>query len=341
MSVDPGTPAADATPAAPVQSSVFEVPPAYKAAVSDILAEFFVSHDVSEAVSALRELDRPSLRPEIAKRLIMLSLDRSDTDREMASRLLSALYGEVLTMLHVGQGFELLFVIQGELCTDVPSAQSVLARFLARAVTDEVLPPSFLVDPEVMELGGPVIDEARALLSARHAAARMEHIWGAAAGGGVEELKEEIRLAVGELFVTGNADDAVDAIRQLRCPAFHHEVVKRVVVESVGRGEADRTTALRFLQRMSATGLLSPQQAVRGFRRVHAAVEDLRLDVPAAPALIADIVARATTDGVLESSSDLRSTKSTSDESAAAAAAAATTGSGPSEEAAPADAGSS
>ena len=73
----------------------------FKRRVEDILTEFFVSHDIDDTVASLRALHPPALRPEIAKRILLLSLDRSDTDRELASRLLSACYGEVLTMLHM------------------------------------------------------------------------------------------------------------------------------------------------------------------------------------------------------------------------------------------------
>ena len=44
---------------------------------------------------------------------------------------------------------------------DIPGAPKMITNFLARAVVDEVVPPSFLADPLVMSLGGDVVEQAK------------------------------------------------------------------------------------------------------------------------------------------------------------------------------------
>jgi len=280
---------------------------AYKARVADILDEFFVSQDFDEALRSFREMSPPSLRPEIAKRILMLSLDRSDTDRELASRLLSACYGDVLTMMHIGKGFTMLFAVGSELETDSPDAVHTLARFLARAVVDEILPPAFLMDPGVAAAGGPVVVEARAVLSAPRAAARLEHVWGAAAAAGVAELKEQVRMAVQELFDAGSLAELERCVKDLEAPSFHHEVVKRVVVVAVGREERERTIATDALAHLgpAGVGLVSESQAERGLRRVVAELGDLKLDTPAAETYVSDMIATLRRFSVVAEDADL------------------------------------
>jgi hypothetical protein len=281
--------------------------PMYKKRVEEILTEFWSSQDMDEAVKLFRDMEFPSLRPEISKRLLLLSLDRSDTDREMASRLLSALYGDVLTMLHIAKGFAMLFVLGPDLETDSPGAVGTLAKFLARAVVDEVLPPSFLMDPDVASAGGPIVEEAKALLSVRHAAARMEHVWGATAAAPVSELKDQVRMMVLELFDTSNVKEFERCVRDLHSPAFHHEVVKRLVVSAVARGDAERALASRALKHLGSAGLglVSETQAEHGFRRVMAELSDLSLDVPDAPQVVEALLEQAREDGALNAAADV------------------------------------
>lgn len=75
----------------------------------------------------------------------------TDKQREQASRLLSALYGDgSISTQQIAKGFELLFETIDDIRVDVHSADEMAAKFIARAVADEVLPPAFLSDPIVL-----------------------------------------------------------------------------------------------------------------------------------------------------------------------------------------------
>jgi hypothetical protein len=58
--------------------------------------EYFISGDVANVAQSLEELGAPaSMSHYFVKRLVTLALDRKGREREMASVLLSGLYGEV------------------------------------------------------------------------------------------------------------------------------------------------------------------------------------------------------------------------------------------------------
>lgn len=61
----------------------------------------------------------------------------------------------------IGKGFERLYETIDDLCVDVPAARGMAAKFTARAVVDEVLPPGFLMDPIVTQLAGDIADQAK------------------------------------------------------------------------------------------------------------------------------------------------------------------------------------
>jgi programmed cell death protein 4 len=144
----------------------------FKARVADAIKEFFVSEDLDEIRRCIVELDSPLYHYELVKRAISMSLDQKEREKELISRLLSSLYPDILATDTIGKGFERLFEGSDDLALDAPSAARDIATFLARAVVDEILPPSFLSDPLVVGLGGEIVDHAKLLLSRDHMGAR-------------------------------------------------------------------------------------------------------------------------------------------------------------------------
>lgn len=118
--------------------------------------------------------------------------------RELISQLFSSCYPDILSASMIGKGFERLFELADELEKDVPSARDNISTFLARCVVDEgeptttddssrrctcvdmcacvgvVLPPSFLSDIVVCNLGGDIVDHAKRMLSREHAGESMQ-----------------------------------------------------------------------------------------------------------------------------------------------------------------------
>ena len=233
------------------------------------------------------------------KRLVNRSCDKSDRDRELVSQLLSALYPNVLSSNTIGKGFERLFEIVDEIEKDAPAAKTILATFLARAVVDEVLPPSYLADSVVCSLGGEVVEQAKIMLSRDHAGAKLERSWGPGDGRPVEDMKVAVDQLLQEFLLSKDTAEAVRCISELKAPLFLHEIVKRAVCNAMDKDTEQQRCMSELLTQLSRRELLSAQQAEKGFHRLHHMLPDLALDTPSAVQVLADFTARAKAEGVI------------------------------------------
>ena len=233
------------------------------------------------------------------KRLINMSCDQGDRERELVSQLLSALYPDIFSSNAIGKGFERLFEIIDEIEKDAPAAKQIIATFLARAVVDEILPPSFLADAVVSTLGGEVVEQAKLMLSRDHGSAKLERSWGPGDGRPVEDIKVSIDQILQEYLLSSDVNEALRCFAELKVPLYFHEVVKRAVINAMDRTAEEQVTMSALLAALSRAELLSSQQAVKGFNRLYHMLPDLALDTPAAVQVLANFEARAKADGVL------------------------------------------
>jgi MA3 domain len=271
-----------------------------------LVREFLSSEEFGEAEASVRELGAPFFRYELVKRVLLVAADLQDRERELASRLLSHLYGRgVLNMESMAKGYERVFENASELRIDIVDLDRVMGTFLARSVADEELPPAFITDAVVAAMGGAIVDTARALLSQPHALQRLENCWGPTAVADIPALKHAVRLAVDEFFDTRDAAELQRCLGELRAPHFLHEAAKRIVVAALDKPEEPRAAALALLSRLSACGVLSESNLVLGFRRVREDLPDIELDNPAARPAFDSFVRAALDAGLLPAGVDL------------------------------------
>ncbi len=291
----PPPPSAAATTAAAPTAASFA---SYKRRADDVIREFFASGDYDEARRAVAEDLSPSAYAfEFARRLVVAAMAAGDAERERASRLLSALLGRELVMEQVGEAFARLLEAVADLEIDAPQARPLLARFLARAVVDEILPPSFLTDVVVTRPAPDVASEARSLLAVDPSHERLHHIWGVTGASSLAELKRSVEALVAEYYASGDAEEAVRCTREIGCRPYHHEVVLRALVVGLDASKAAAATAL--LVALRASGVVSVAQVERGFRRARERLPDLVLDDPRARAHLDALVQAAVESGVL------------------------------------------
>ncbi|RLN91189.1 hypothetical protein BBJ28_00003295 [Nothophytophthora sp. Chile5] len=284
--------------------------PELKKRIIEILDEYFTSGDADEVKSSLEELDEPEFHYEVVKRAITMAMDKHDKERELVSRLLSALYLDGLTAAQIAMGFRRVLLLAEDLQLDIPTAKTMLAIFCARAVVDEIVPPSFLEDPFITRYAPDIAAEAIKKLSINHGTARMEKAWGPGDGRPVEELKVAIDQLTKEYLLSRDLEEAERCVRELNVPHFHHEVVKRGITNSLEEGgEANSAAMASLLAYLVSHEVVSSGQLVKGFERFKFVLDDVALDIPNAAALFQDIVARGISDGILPSGFDASAAK--------------------------------
>ena len=78
--------------------------------------------------------------------LVTVALEEKAANRELASILLSDLFGHVINARDITLGLDAVLSQLAELSLDTPDAPIVVGNFIARCVADDCLPPAFLTN---------------------------------------------------------------------------------------------------------------------------------------------------------------------------------------------------
>lgn len=109
-----------------------------------------------------------------------------------------------------------------------------------------------------------------------------------------------------EYLLSRELDEAASCVRELKASHFHHELVKRgvkIAMEADGTDHASESSSLdamaalfKFLVNNS---IVSEYQVAKGVSRLRKILDDLKLDVPAAPNMLDEFEGRARDGGFL------------------------------------------
>eukprot|EP00249_Psilotum_nudum_P015818 c25533_g1_i1 orf=741-2900(+) len=279
----------------------------YKRKVMHIVEEYFTTDNVAETAAELRDLGCPNYHHYFVKKLISMSMDRHDREKEMSCVLLSALYADVIQPDQLAKGFARLVESVDDLCLDIPDAIDIVALFIARAVVDDILPPAFLLKTSQMlpegSKGHEVIQKAeKSYLTAPLHAEIVERRWGGSTQSTVEEVKKKITALLNEYVESGDKAEACRCIRELNVPFFHHEVVKKALTLAMEKRNSEGLI-LSLLKEAAEEGLITSSQMSKGFARLSDAVEDLSLDILHAKEMLVTLILKASEQGWLSSAS--------------------------------------
>jgi len=108
------------------------------------LTDFFNSGDIPEAIKSVTELKLGETQSHFIKKALARGLEKQAYERELVSKLISAVYSTAIEPAKISEGFQLALNAIDDLSLDTPDAVDVLSKFLARAIVDEVVAPAFL-----------------------------------------------------------------------------------------------------------------------------------------------------------------------------------------------------
>lgn len=255
--------------------------------VEPIVKEYFEHGDTDEVVACLSELNISGCsRHEVPALAVTLSMEKKAQHKELASVLLSDLYGKwKLREDELEIAFKNLLENLAELCLDTPDAPTMIGQFIARAVADDVLPPRFItqfkgqVEHESVRIA---LDKAEVLLSMNHSLSRLDNVWGT--GGGrrpVKLLIKKMVLLLREYLFSGDIQEATRCLQELEVPHFHHELVYEAVFMVLeDTGDLANNMMAKLLKYLYASSIVTVDQLNTGFQRVIDSLPDIVLDVP-------------------------------------------------------------
>jgi len=251
--------------------------------IQAILEEYFTSGDVIEASNRIREVNISMT--EFVEKSVYASMEHQPYERELISKLLSTLYGKSLTSRNISDGFQAAIDNLEENMLDIPLAPDMLAKFIARATLDEIIPPSFLkgVWAENNATRN-TIALATGMVNDNHRSRRLEHIWGPGDLDSVKRLKREASSLVAEFIINQDKVEADRALRNMNAPHFHFQVVRQALQMALSALPKDKDAILKLLEFLFDSGLLCASDMEQGFGFCGKQLEDTKLDIPSAPA---------------------------------------------------------
>jgi len=255
--------------------------------VTPIFQEYFEHGITYEVVTSLRELNITHLKHRAVYLAVTLAMEKKGAQRELASVLLSDLYGErVIYEQDLELGFQALLNVLNDLKLDTPDAPQVLGQFMARCVADDCLNPCYIKEhlEHPSELQRVALNTANKYLQMKHGIVRLDNVWGF--GGGIRPVKtliKEIVLFIKEYLSSRDASEAERCVMDLDVPHFHHEIVYEAIQIALESGTDNVMTAIvELLKHLFDCGMLTVDQMNTGFQRIFDNMDDIVLDIPRA-----------------------------------------------------------
>lgn len=154
-----------------------EVVTAKKAQLRTLTKEYLTGGDFKAFEAGVVDADAAHLHYDLVKYLISTALDRTNESRKLASEFLAQT--NVVKQTAIARAFTILLGRVEDLYLDVPNILQLLSLFLARAISDEALGPSFInrVDVYEFDQGYQVVKQADKLLNSKNALDLLDRAW--------------------------------------------------------------------------------------------------------------------------------------------------------------------
>lgn len=275
--------------------------------VTSLINEYFEHGDTEEVAVSLEEYNFDNKQYQIVVIAITLVMEHKSAHRELTSVLISDLYSRILRIPDYEQAFKILIKQLPDLVLDTPDADIVLGNFLARAVADDCIPPSFisqlrrLPEEELTPLAKSCIDHAAVLLEMEHGMVKLDTVWGIAGGmRPVNALVSRIQLLLAEYISSEDLKEASICLKELEVPHFHHELVYEAVIYALeSMNERVLQLIANLLDYLCKSVVITLDQLCNGFNHVYEELSDICLDVPLAYPMLERLVSKCDEKGFM------------------------------------------
>lgn len=266
-----------------------------KQKVHAVIQEFFTSEDIDNLLDSIAKLDASHYHKFVVKYAVSMALDQHNRERELVCRFLARTHDDEidtpqLKRHQVAAGFTLLLEQLEDLSEDVPGVDKLLASFIARAIQDECLAPSFLDNSPFLEgdVAYPVLQQARKMREQKHSGEKLARVWGPDPHS-PHDLKVAIHALIVEFFSTSNQDAAHRSILELDAPHFHHEVVRQFFHSCAEKYEQEIPNVAELLTLLVKEGVLAETEIIKGLKRIDGEMESILETQPNAKKMLAEL----------------------------------------------------
>jgi len=263
-----------------------------KKEITRTVQEYFKSHQMDAALNDFHETCENFYHYEVIKIVLNLAMDKDPKARELASKLIgeSAYFSQVV----VRRGFEILIERLEDLKVDIPDVITMLSCFIARAIVDEAIPPSFIQEVALQPIGTSphaiqCLQKAQHLLNMKLSAQRLSKIWGPGRGRPVADLKEQISVILKAFLNSGDFNELANSLKDLSEPNFNHEFVKQAVLKGADKGGKSVTDAGKMILSFVEKDLIDHYQVKIGISRVKKGLDNYSVDIPRLPEALVEI----------------------------------------------------
>lgn len=246
----------------------------FQEAVKVALNEYFVSLAVEDTISQVRDLlsSCPSEADELGVVAIRSALDRDKSAQTSVISLLKGLYrSEVVDRPALIRSFEKLFCTWEDIMIDAPNTPEALLGILYACIKDDVLGRDLLTKlPENLLNAG--LEKAEPAFRSMLEGVATE----------LKDFKRQATRCLEEYYVSLNVSEVETFIRELRMPAYHHELVKKAITLSLTstNAESGSEAALALLAQLNTNVVLTKDDLQWGVTRLLGQLDDLELDCP-------------------------------------------------------------
>jgi len=261
--------------------------------IDAVLTEYFRSGDIPETLKSIAELNLGETQYQFINKALDSGLENQAYERELVSKLLSAVYEGAIHPEKIQEGFLVALNSLDDFVLDTPDAVDVLSKFLARAIVDEIVAPAFFKHAQShveSNRAKECLALASGLATEKHKLDRLAHVWGPGDFHSVRHMKEEINTLLEEYLVSQDQSEADRCVRKLNAPSFHFQIVKQAIRLALSKNETDKKKLAELLGFFVNTGLISATHVEQGFALSFASLNDLKLDHPNAPATLNELV---------------------------------------------------
>ncbi|XP_068321655.1 MA3 DOMAIN-CONTAINING TRANSLATION REGULATORY FACTOR 2-like [Pyrus communis] len=245
-----------------------------KAKINDLLREYVVSGDKTEACRCIKDLKVPFFHHEIVKRALVMAMERRQAEGHLLNLLKEAAEEGLINSSQVSKGFGRMIDYVDDLSLDIPNARGILRSLISKAASEGWLCASSLKSLSLQP-------EKRSL---EDSVARV--------------FKTKAQSIIQEYFLSGDISEVISCVQSENntCSSELNAIfVKRLITLAMDRKNREKEMASVLLPSLC----FPADDVVNGFVMLIESADDTALDNPVVVEDLAMFLARSVVDEVL------------------------------------------